>query len=121
MAVLVGVQVSSPLFMSLGRLRDQIKILTYTNQTKVEIVLTSPGALLTMPISILADKFVSDYLLPWPAMVGIAFVVIGFLGINLSEEIPFFKNTRFRAKWHRRRWVVGGHYEMEDEQESETS
>jgi hypothetical protein len=52
-----------------------------------------------MPVSIITDKLLYDYLLPWPAFVGIFFVLLGFLGLNLSEEIPFFKSTKYKATW----------------------
>lgn len=60
-----------------------------------------------MPASILADKFAYDYVLPWPAFLGILLVVVGFLGLNLAEEIAFLKNTKWRAKWVGRKFVVG--------------
>eukprot|EP01126_Amoeba_proteus_P024738 TRINITY_DN2484_c0_g1_i5.p1 TRINITY_DN2484_c0_g1~~TRINITY_DN2484_c0_g1_i5.p1 ORF type:complete len:316 (+),score=40.16 TRINITY_DN2484_c0_g1_i5:390-1337(+) len=70
-SLLVGVHISSPLFMSVG-------------------------SQLTIPASILADKIFHNILPPKRVYVGMVMIVVGFLGLNLSEQIEFFRNTRFR-------------------------
>ncbi len=45
----------------------------------------STGCLLSMPISILSDMLIHNYLLPLPAFGGMLFVVLGFLLLSLSD------------------------------------
>jgi len=58
----------------------------------IGIHLTSPlfmavGTLLTIPVSILVDKFWHNIDLPWISFIGMLLVVLGFLGLNLSESL----------------------------------
>jgi len=58
----------------------------------IGIHLTSPlfmavGTLLTIPLSVVVDKFWHNIDLPWTSFIGMALVVIGFLGLNLSESL----------------------------------
>jgi drug/metabolite transporter (DMT)-like permease len=57
----------------------------------IGIHLTSPlfmavGTLLTIPVSVLVDKFWHQIDLPYTAFIGMILVVLGFLGLNLSES-----------------------------------
>jgi len=57
-ALLVGVQLCGPLFMSIG-------------------------SLMTIPVSVIIDKIFNHYVLPWPSFLGIFLIVLGFVGINI--------------------------------------
>jgi len=55
------------------------------------ITLSSPlfvtcGTLLTIPVSVLADRFLNDYSMAWPCYVGVALIVSGFFGLTFSKE-----------------------------------
>jgi len=54
------------------------------------IYCTSPlfmaaGSLVTIPVSVIVDLILNNYILPPAAFFGMAAIVIGFLGLNLSE------------------------------------
>jgi len=56
----------------------------------VGIYSTSPlfmgvGSLLTIPVSVVVDLILNNYILPIPAFFGILGIIVGFLGLNLSE------------------------------------
>ena len=80
-AVCVGITTSSPLFISLG-IHSTFSVNT-----------NNPGTLLTIPISILVDKFMNGTILKWPGFFGVAFIVIGFVLMNLAEEIGFMRQV----------------------------
>jgi len=65
----VGIHLTSPLFMSVG-------------------------TLLAIPLSVLVDKLWHNYLLPWQAFMGMLAIVIGFLGLNLSEYLSEILKTK---------------------------
>jgi len=55
------------------------------------ITLSSPlfvtcGTLLTIPVSVLADRFLNDYTMAWPCYVGVGLIVSGFFGLTFSKE-----------------------------------
>ena len=55
----------------------------------VGIAFTSPlfitvGSILTIPVSVLADKFVNNFLLPVWAFIGMALIMVGFLLLNID-------------------------------------
>jgi len=63
------------------------------------IMLTSPlfisvGTLLTVPASILADKIVHNTMLPKLAWPGIGLIIIGFLGLNLAEVLEWRREKK---------------------------
>jgi len=70
LALSCGVYLTSPLFMSLG-------------------------SLLTVPVSVVVDKIRYDFVLPWPAFIGMGFIAAGFILMNVSEHIGFMKETRY--------------------------
>lgn len=56
------------------------------------ILLSSPlfmtvGSILTIPVAVVADMIVHHYVMPWLGFLGIALIVLGFLGLNLSEVL----------------------------------
>jgi len=58
----------------------------------IGIHLTSPlfmavGTLLTIPLSVVVDKLWHNINLPWTSYVGMVLVILGFLGLNLSERL----------------------------------
>lgn len=57
----IGIALSTPLFMSIG-------------------------VLLTIPTSMVTDKIIHDYSIPLFAYVGVALIVIGFLGLNVTTS-----------------------------------
>jgi hypothetical protein len=59
--MLLGIAWSSPLFMTVG-------------------------TLLTIPVSVLADKLVHDYVLTTGNYIGIVCIVVGFLGLTIAKE-----------------------------------
>jgi len=66
----------------------------------IGIHLTSPlfmavGTLLTIPVSIIVDKFWHNIDLSWISGIGMILVVLGFLGLNLSESLAeWVRNKR---------------------------
>jgi len=75
------------------------------------IMMTSPlfvsvGSLLTVPASIVADKIFHSYLQPPFSFVGGGLIVLGFIGMNISEylsEKDQRQQTAFSKKWKQRR------------------
>ena len=61
-ALLIGIALSSPLFMTVG-------------------------TVLAVPSSVLVDWIVHGYVLPWPAFVGIGVILVSFVGFTVSEYV----------------------------------
>jgi len=49
----------------------------------------------------------NNYVLPWQAFVGITMILVGFLGMNVSEEVLYFKTTRYQFAWEGKKFVWG--------------
>ncbi|CEM02758.1 unnamed protein product [Vitrella brassicaformis CCMP3155] len=46
---------------------------------------TSIGCLLLLPASVFSDLLIHHYRLPFPALIGVGFILLGFIGFTISE------------------------------------